>query len=41
MLLRLLSIPLCYMSTFLKFIVIAAVFGGGWGVLYLIVKALT
>ncbi len=29
------------MSTFLKFLLICAVFGGGWGVLYLIFKVLT
>lgn len=29
------------MGTFVKFLVIAAVFGGGWGMLYLLFKVLT
>lgn len=29
------------MKTFLKFLIICAIFGGGWGFLYLIFKVLT
>jgi hypothetical protein len=29
------------MKTFLKFLIICAIFGGGWGIFYLLFKALT
>ncbi len=33
-------LSLSFMKTFIKFLLIAAIFGGGWGMLYLLFKVI-